>query len=238
MVNVSRVLEKGLTHMKICIIIPAYNEEKTIGLLVQSIHKKGFDCYVVDDCSDDSTGQIAKSNGANVLQHNQRQGKGASLRTGFQHAVKLNYDGVIIMDADGQHDTGDIDQFIQCAARNNVGIITGNRMGNSKGMPLLRYMVNHFMSFLISMACRQKIPDTQCGFRFIRCDALKELSLVCNNFEIETEILMKARKKNIKITSVPVRTIYNNEKSKIKPLRDTMRFFAYFLKEIWSIRGK
>ncbi|MCK5260152.1 MAG: hypothetical protein KAJ70_03740, partial [Candidatus Omnitrophica bacterium] len=121
--------------------------------------------------------------------------------------------------------------------KNKLSVIVGNRMANAKGMPFVRYCTNHFMSRLISLACGQSIVDTQCGYRYIHCDILKAIDLISRDFEIETEILMKACQKGFKVRNVPIKTIYRNEESKINPFKDTIRFFTYFIKEICSRRG-
>jgi len=220
--------------MKICIVIPAYNEEQNIGAVVESIHIKGYDVVVIDDGSTDRTGAIAAEKGAFVIRHDRKNGKGFSLQKGFQHAIHHDYDGVIAMDGDGQHDAEDIVRFVEVAQEHTVSVIAGNRMSNAKGMPFVRYCTNRFMSWIISLACQQKIPDTQCGYRYIGCDILRNLDLSCSDFEIETEILMKTCKKGYKIYNVLVKTIYQDEESKINPLKDTMRFFAYFFRELNS----
>jgi len=220
--------------MKICIIIPAYNESQHIGSLIETLCAQERDVIVIDDGSTDGTGTIAKEKGAVVIHHDQKNGKGFSLRKGFEYALEHDYDGVIAMDGDGQHDCSDIKQFVELAKNNKVSVITGNRMGNVRKMPFTRYFTNRFMSWLISMACRQSVADTQCGFRYISCDILRKLNLGCRDFEIETEILMKASKKNFKILSVPIKTIYCDEKSQINPFKDTIRFITYFSKEILS----
>ena len=138
------------------------------------------------------------------------------------------------MDGDGQHDVEDIDQFIDAAQKYPTCIIVGNRMSDSNTMPLIRYCTNRFMSWLISLACKQTIEDTQCGYRHISRDILEKLNLTSQDFEIETEILMQACQKGFKIHSVPIKTIYRDEKSNINPFKDTVRFFAYFIKEICS----
>ena len=224
--------------MKICVVIPAYNEAKTIGPLVESIKKKGLDVFVIDDGSKDNCGVIAKSKGADVLRLDPNQGKGNALKCGFKYALEKGYDGVIMMDSDGQHDVEDLDHFIAYSKEFPLSVITGNRMTNTKEMPRVRYLTNRFMSSLISLACRNSIADTQCGYRDISCDVLKNLHLTCADFEIETEILMKCSKKNFKVYSVSVKTIYQDEKSHINPLKDTIRFFVYFLKEIFSSKEK
>ena len=220
--------------MKICILIPVYNEKETIGGVVDLLIKKKQDVVVVDDGSTDNSGKIAEDKGAEVLRNDKKQGKGYSLRRGFDHVVAKGYDGVITMDGDGQHEVNDISKFIDGANNDSKCVISGNRMEDYRGMPFLRYLTNRFMSKLISLVCKQAISDTQCGFRYISCDILKNLCLSSKDFEIETEILIKSSKKGYKILSVPIKTIYCNEVSKINPIKETIRFIIYFIKEVFS----
>ena len=138
------------------------------------------------------------------------------------------------MDGDGQHSIADMDRFIEKFSRQRSGVIVGNRMSNPTGMPLIRRWTNQFMSFLISSICRQAIPDTQCGYRLIGTDVLKAVELTSHDFEIETEVLIKASKKNFPISSVPIASIYSGQTSHINPFLDTFRFFKYLLKESWN----
>ncbi len=219
--------------MNICILIPAHNESKTIGSLVASLKKKGFPVVVINDGSIDDSGLIAKREGAYVIDQSPKQGKGYSLQRGFEYVLRQGYDGVVIMDGDGQHSVSDLDQFLPAGKNSNGAIIVGNRMANSKNMPRLRYVTNKVMSFLISLLCRQKVPDTQCGYRYIPQAILKDIKLKSCDFEIESEILTCACRKGYKIVSVPIQTIYQGEESYIHPLKDTIRFLSYFFKEIF-----
>ncbi len=218
--------------MKFAVLIPAHNEAKVIGNLVNAVRQKGYAVIVVDDGSADKTGDIARGQGAEVLTNDPRRGKGAALQRGFEHILERGYDGVVAMDGDGQHAVEDIETFLEKARYFPDSVITGNRMGDPKGMPVVRKLTNMFMSGMISLVCRQSIPDTQCGFRYIGAKVLKNIQLSCRDFEIETEVLVKAGKKGFKIFSVPVRTIYGDEKSKIHPVRDTLRFIRYICREM------
>ena len=218
--------------MKICIVIPVYNESRTIGQLVRSIRSRQLDVYVIDDGSTDNSGSIARASGAVIIHHDRRRGKGHSLREGFRQIVQRGYDGVITMDGDGQHDVDDIGQFIERTQKDKICIITGNRMSNPKGMPVLRYFTNWCMSKLISWACRQTIADTQCGYRYISSRILEDINLRSDDFEIESEILIQGCRKGYPVYSLPVKTIYRDEKSQINPFKDTFRFIKYFLKAI------
>lgn len=220
--------------MKVCIVIPANNEAKAIGPLVSALISRHYDVVVVDDGSTDGTGQIAQANGAHCIRQETKHGKGYSLRAGFEYVLHRDYDGVIMMDGDGQHDINDLECFKREICEHKVSVIVGNRMANPKGMPFIRLCTNRLMSWLISSACGQVIKDTQCGYRYVSCEILRNLILNSQDFEIETEILMKASKKGFKIISVPVRTIYSDEESKISPFKDTLRFLVYFTKELFG----
>lgn len=218
--------------MKLCVVIPIYNECETIGFVVDSIRRKDLDVLVVNDGSSDESGCIAEDQGAVVINNDGKTGKGASLRRGFRYALEHGYDGVIAMDGDGQHDAEDIDKIIRMAEANSQAIINGTRMSNSKGMPLIRFLTNKVMSWMISCACRQRISDTQCGFRYISAKILRSISLESTGYEIETEVLIKSCRAGFSVYSVPIRTIYSSEKSKVHPIKDTVRFIKYFINEL------
>lgn len=219
--------------LRICVLIPVYNESKNIGGVVRSLRERKLDVFVVDDGSTDDSGRIAREAGAFVLRNQVKSGKGFSLRQGFEHILKKGYEGVITMDGDGQHSVGDISEFLRLA-QSHDGVVVGNRMSDSIGMPLVRKITNKVMSWMISLACRQRVPDTQCGYRYVSAEVLQCVRLKCNGFEIETEIIMKASKTGFRIISVPIETIYRDEVSHIRPLHDTQKFFNYFFKEIFS----
>ncbi len=222
--------------MKVCIIIPTYNEEINLGNLLTELKIHNYDILVVDDGSVDRTEQIVRSAGVRAIRHKERQGKGASIRDGFNFALENNYEAVITMDGDGQHAVQDIPRFIAKAEEKKFDIIVGNRMDNTRGMPLTRLATNWVMSKIISGLCKQPIPDSQCGFRLISCEVLRNLVIDCSQFEIESEVLIEACKKGYRIASVLIQTIYGKEKSRINPFWDTLRFFRFIFKKIWISR--
>lgn len=231
MVYLPSVLEKTTKYgsylklVKIIVVMPAYNAVDTISDIVNRIKKINLDIIVIDDGSTDNTTQAAFQEGAFVISHSTNMGKGFSLRDGFDYALRNNYDGVIIMDADGQHDPQEIAAFLKLAQDSNADIIIGNRMLNPKDMPFVRFLANKIMSFIISYICKTKIPDTQCGFKFIKTGVLKNIKLNSSRYDIDTEILIKAGRENFKICSMPIKSIYSKHiSSKIKPLKDTIIF--------------
>ncbi len=222
--------------MKVGVIIPAFNEAKTIPCLIEHLLPLVNEVVVIDDGSTDRTAEEAKARGARVLRHPKRMGKGAALRTGFQYSLKEEFHAVITMDADGQHDWREVPKFIEAARKEEVGIIIGNRMGDIHSMPLIRLWTNRVTSWIISRLSHQRIEDSQSGYRLIRTDVLRDVKLVTSNFDTESEILVKASRQGYRMGSIPIRTIYLNELSKIKPLLDTLRFTRLVLKNLFNHR--
>ncbi len=220
--------------MRFCIVIPTYNESKAIPELIQGIRKQDLEVLVVDDGSTDDTARISQICGAAVLTNPKNQGKGYSLTRGSQYALDKNFDALIVMDGDGQHSPEDLPLFIESAQALEVSIIVGNRMQDTRSMPLVRIYTNKFMSWIISKITRQKIPDTQCGFRLIKRDLLEKLKFTVNRFEIESEILIQAARLGYKIKSLPIKTIYQKEKSRINPFIDTLRFIGFMIRQVWT----
>ncbi|MDP8299538.1 MAG: glycosyltransferase family 2 protein [Candidatus Tantalella remota] len=213
------------------IIIPSYNEARSIGDIVRDIVRMGVSVLVIDDGSVDSTERIALDNGAMVLRHKKNIGKGFSVREGVDYVLKkTNFEWIIIMDGDGQHHTEDIPAFMAAARDDEVDLVIGNRMQRTETMPFLRYWTNRFMSWVISGMCRQYIPDTQCGYRLVRVESLKTLPLTSKKYDIESEMLIEAAESNMQIRSVSIQTIYGEEVSEINPIRDTIKFFTLILK--------
>ena len=215
------------TPIKTCILIPAYNEEKRIAAVVREVRDYCPDVIVIDDGSPDDTDKVAAEAGATVLEHVHNQGKGAALQTGFDYARAHGFDLAITMDADGQHAPSDIPAFLQAYERTHSPVLVGNRMGNVAGMPWLRRVVNRFMSDLLSRVMGQHVPDSQCGFRLYHRSAFPEgpYDAHSQRFAAESEILLRLALQGRKIGAVTIQTIYGDEKSKINPFTDTLRFF-------------
>lgn len=212
--------------MKTCVIIPAYNESKAIAGLIKSVRGYVADVVVMDDGSTDNTAGLAEGAGAVVLRFERNAGKGKALKDGFAYAVKNGYDAVIAMDADGQHSPDDLMNIISGAAAEGAGMVVGNRMDNPEKMPPSRFATNLLMSLIISLICGQNIPDTQCGYRLIKIGVLKKINLISSNYEIESELLIKASRAGFKIVSVPIKSVYEGQLSLINPLVDTWRFLV------------
>lgn len=226
-------LPEILGKMKTCVVIPTYNESRSIAGIVRGIRQQGLEVIVVDDGSRDSTIRIASDNGATVIRNSGNEGKGASLIKGFKYALQKGFATVITMDGDGQHLPQDIPALLEKAKYSNAGIIIGNRMSKTAGMPRARIWTNRFMSWLISLVAKQTVPDSQCGFRLIQAKLLERLDLVTTKYETESEMLIRAAQMGFAIESAQISTVYGQEKSQINAFIDTIRFIRFILREIW-----
>jgi glycosyltransferase involved in cell wall biosynthesis len=217
--------DNSIDRARVAAIIPAYCEEKHVGDVVRRTRAELEHVLVVDDGSGDETAERARQAGAEVIKHPQNRGKGESIQTGLQHWSKRQIDYLIILDADGQHRPEEIGRFLSAAAASPARLFVGTRMSDVRSMPLVRRLVNRYMSNRISRVCGQQIPDTQCGFRMLHRELIPDLLGGGNRFEYETEMLIVASRKGCRIDAVPVSTVYSDEVSSIHPVRDTIRFF-------------
>jgi glycosyltransferase involved in cell wall biosynthesis len=220
-------------------LIPVYNEAPHLERVVRGCLNYLDAAFVVDDGSTDGSGEIARKAGAVVLRHRENHGKGAALKTGFARVLKEEtWDGVVVLDGDGQHDWDEIPAFISCLEKGGYDIVAGNRMRDRRSMPFRRKATNYLSSRIMSFLTGQRIEDSQCGFRLLKTDLLKRLVLKTGKFDTESELLLEAARRGFRIGSVPVPTIYGPEKSYVRPVRDTVRFLRVAAKYFFRARGR
>lgn len=219
-----------MTALRCCAVVPAYHEEKRIADVVRRIRAHCPDVVVVDDGSGDGTAAAAGAAGAIVVRHAVNQGKGAALNTGFRYAREHGYEVLVTLDADGQHDPDELPKFLEAYRRTGIPVLIGSRMAEVATMPLVRRVTNRIMSGLLSRMMGQYVPDTQCGYRLYRCDILPLVSAGSQRFAAESEVLLRLAQRGVRMDAVRIRTIYGDEKSKIHPGADTVRFFGMLLR--------
>jgi glycosyltransferase involved in cell wall biosynthesis len=219
---------------QIAVVIPCLNEGRTIGLLVRETQRFLANVIVVDDGSTDATRSDAELAGAAVISHATAQGKGCSLRAGLEFAISHGFVWALVLDGDGQHAPADIPKFIAASENSAAAMIIGNRMAHARAMPWLRRFVNRWMSNAIGAFCDAQIPDSQCGFRMVNLNAWKRVPMSGRRFEIESEMIVRFLHAGYRIEFVPVQTRYASEVSKIRPIRDTVRWFRWW----FSVRNE
>ncbi|NJE79460.1 glycosyltransferase family 2 protein [Thermococcus sp. GR4] len=207
----------------ILIIVPAYNEELTIGYVV-TLSKKYGDVLVVDDGSKDKTYDIAISAGAHVIQHPQNMGKAQALKTAFKYATEKGYDIVVCLDADGQHNPEEIPKLLEPILNDKADMVIGSRFldGAKKNIPFYRrfglWILNATTN--VSLNGTLKITDSQSGFRAMNRKALGELMKInSNGYSVESDMLVHLAEKGVRIKEVPITVRYDvPNKHKKNPL--------------------
>jgi glycosyltransferase involved in cell wall biosynthesis len=210
------------------VVIPCLNEAPHIRAVIEGARRHLPRVIVVEDGSRDATARLAREAGAEVIEHGQSRGKGAALRTGIDHSIKNGFAWVVAMDGDGQHLPADIPKFLAAADRETAKMIVGDRLRDTREMPRTRLWVNRWMTRTLSDFCGVELRDSQCGFRMIDLESWRELTFSARHFEVESELIVRFAAAGFPIRSVPVRTVYGSERSKIHPLRDTFRWLIWW----------
>ena len=208
-------------------VVPAFNAARHLPDVITDIaqHIPRERIIVVDDGSSDATRETAVAAGVVVVVHDGNRGKGAALVSGGKRAIELGMAYAITLDADGQHNPAEIPRFVALAGRTDADIIVGNRMDDRKDMPFIRVFANTTTSWFVSLRSGARIPDSQNGYRMIKTWVFDKIDFETTRYDTESEILIKAARMGARIESLPVETIYGDEKSTVNPFIDTLRFF-------------
>jgi glycosyltransferase involved in cell wall biosynthesis len=228
------------TGMRICAVIPAFNDETTISEVVEKTRREIDHILVVDDGSADETARFAQNAGADVISVSKNRGKGNALRIGFRYALANNFDAIITLDSDLQHDPSEIPKFIKYHETSGSKIVIGARLNRREKMPRARYANNVVGKYTFSWLTGQFIEDSQCGFRLYDREVMQNIHILNDGFEAEADILLRAGKKGYKIGFVPIETIYfsnHQHQSHYRPVKDTFRISIIFLMNLfWKDR--
>ncbi|MBM3214447.1 glycosyltransferase family 2 protein [Candidatus Poribacteria bacterium] len=226
--------------MRLCVIIPALNAEPYIGAVVEEARAAIPHVYVVDDGSTDRTGEKALASGASVLTHDVNRGKGGALRTGYAQAQRDGFDAVVTMDADGQHLPSEMGKLVERFLHTGAPIVVGSRARRRSTMPLHRRANNALVSAVGTWLCGQPVQDFQCGYRLIRCDALRHILplLTTTGYETESELLIIAGRLGFRIESVDVSTIYSGQTSHVRALREMHRFTQLLFRSLCRVPAR
>jgi glycosyltransferase involved in cell wall biosynthesis len=197
-------------QMKLVVIIPAFNEEKTIANVINSIPKriagiKKIEVLVVDDGSTDKTADLARRSGAKVLKHLTNRGLGKSFSDAINAALVLGADIIVNLDADGQFKPDEIPKIIKPIQKNQAEVVIGTRFKNKKTykMPLMKRIGNLFFARLITALTRQKFSDVTCGFRAYAREAALHIN-ISDPFSYTLETLIDLKSKGFKILEIPI----------------------------------
>jgi glycosyltransferase involved in cell wall biosynthesis len=224
--------------MKTAALIPALNEARTIGAVVTGVAPFVDRVIVVDDGSTDETADRAHAAGAEVIAHRTTCGKGQAIRSGLSRVFQeRDVTHVLLLDGDLQHVPAEATALVAAAKQTGADVVLGERQFDRSRMPASRYHANRIGSRVLSWFVGVPVRDTQCGFRMFSVEVLRPLTLTARGYEIETEMLVKVRRRGARIATVPVSAVYGAQTSKLRPLPDTTRtcFLAVYYRYLERI---
>ncbi|MCE1188173.1 MAG: glycosyltransferase family 2 protein [Ignavibacteria bacterium] len=213
------------------IVIPCYNEFRTVKQVVDLC--KGYADYIilVDDGSTDGSMESLYGNpDIHIITFTRNFGKGAAIREGLRHASNTGCLEIVLLDADLQHPPEKLPEFFK--ALENADIVIGVRKRAGTSMPLARKLSNVITTALLTLRTGMNFRDSQCGFRAYRGSIIPQILPSGNGFEAETEMLIKAAKLKPRLEFVQIPTIYGNDESKMKALPAILGFLKVLISPI------
>lgn len=223
--NVDFPKMEHIDRLKICVIIPTFNNHKTLKRVLDSVLKYTSNVIVVNDGSTDTTAEILEDY-AHLVQvhHSKNAGKGLALRNGFKKALELNYNYAITIDSDGQHYADDIPNFIAVLEQEGDSLLIGSRNMTQDNIPKKSSFGNKFSNFWFWFETGNRLEDTQSGFRLYPLQRIP-LRYFTNKFEFEIEVIVRSAWKDIPIKNIPIQVLYDPTErvSHFRPFKDFTR---------------
>jgi len=223
-----KLLSEKFKTLKCCVIIPTYNNYKTLQQVIEGVLVYTEDVIIVNDGSTDATSEIlVRFPQIQQIHLLQNKGKGNALRQGFKHAESLGYRYAITIDSDGQHFPEDIPTFIEALENetNKEVLLIGSRNMTQHGVPKKSSFGNKFSNFWFWVETGIRLQDTQSGFRLYPLFAMKKLKFYTKKFEFEIEAIVKAAWSGIEVKNIPIQIHYEleNRVSHFRPFKDFTR---------------
>jgi len=214
-----------LSSIHFCVIVPTYNNQKTLKKVLDSILDFTTNIIIVNDGSTDSTTEILKSySQVTQIHHPKNLGKGRALRNGFRKALELGFEYAITIDSDGQHFAADIPVFLKAIQNEPNALLIGSRNMTQENVPKKSSFGNKFSNFWFKFETGIKLDDTQSGFRLYPLRLLPK-RFFTNKFEFEIEVIVRAAWKGIVVKNIPIQVLYDPAErvSHFRPFQDFTR---------------
>jgi len=201
--------------VKTVIVVPAFNESAAISKVLTGIPKKlkgisQLSTLVVDDGSGDNTSQKAKKAGVFVVRHVINRGLGAAIKTGLDWAKSQGADIAVTFDSDGQHEPSDIPRLIQPILNKDADLVIGSRFKKKQSIPADRLILNWFANLTTLVMFGVHSTDSQSGLRAFSKKAMAQIDLKADRMDFSSEILIEAKRHNLKIEEIPIKAIYTD----------------------------
>lgn len=198
--------------------IPAYNEEVAIGSVVLRCRAYVNEVLVIDDGSQDRTTDVAKLAKATVYQHHYNAGKGAAIHSALQYARLKGFDAMVFLDGDGQHDPAFIPDLLEPILAGDADVVVGRREKHTSKMPMYRRFGMRLLDLLTAVGGLDQIRDSQSGYRALSRAAIDALNLQERDFAVESEMLIEAKERELRVVEVPISVRYDVDGSTKAPI--------------------
>jgi glycosyltransferase involved in cell wall biosynthesis len=208
--------------------MPAYNEAKYIGSVILQARRYADEVVVVDDGSTDPTASIARLAGAAVVRHEQNQGYGSTIRTLLDEAKKRDAAILVVLDADSQHNPDEIPRLVE-GIKGGADIVIGSREMQKNKIAGYRRLGQKLLSRMTGVASRQRLTDTESGFRAYSRKAINTLELKETGMAVSSEIISEAASKGLQIAEVPISVAYTGNGSTLNPVKHGLGVFNRIL---------
>ncbi|MBO6186412.1 MAG: DUF2062 domain-containing protein [Chryseobacterium sp.] len=218
-------VQNAISEKKICVLIPTYNNEKTLRRVIDGVLDYTENIIVINDGSTDSTLQILEKYSITIINLSENKGKGNALKLGFRKAKEFGYNHAITIDSDGQHYPDDIPVFIENLLNENEEVLLiGNRNMSQDGIPKKSSFGNRFSNFWFWFETGIKLEDTQSGYRLYPLHKIPK-KYFTPKFEFEIEIIVRTAWRHVPVKNVPIKVLYDPEErvSHFRPFKDFTR---------------
>lgn len=213
-----------------CVIVPTYNNERTIVDVLRRIRAYTRNVIVVNDGSTPATMQALSaafdaSEMPEIVDYSPNRGKGYALMQGFRRALELGYRYAVTIDSDGQHFPEDIPSVMDCHLANKNALVVGSRNLTADNMPSKNTFANKFSNFWFHLQTGIRLEDTQSGYRIYPLEQINQKWPITPRYEAELELLVFSAWRGVPVTSVPVRVYYPPEGERVSHFRPFWDFF-------------
>ncbi len=218
-------LQADFERLNCCVIVPTYNNQKTILQVIDDLKQYTTNIIVVNDGSTDDTPSLLQTTDVNICGYEKNKGKGYALRHGFKEALKQGYRYAITIDSDGQHYAKDLKVFLEQIEKTPDALLIGSRFMEGKNQSKASGFANRFSNFWFRVETGLKLEDTQSGYRLYPIKALEKKRWVCSKYEFEIEIIVRAAWEGLTVQCVPIDVFYPTEEERVTHFRPFKDFF-------------